>query len=134
MYTSSDQPLYDGAQPGLTVFLAHLLLFQFSVRHSLTNKALEELLQLLLAFLPSGAAIPNSVYQLKGFFTGKFPEQQPILQKYCLNCHRLLKEDTLYQCDAGYSHFVTVNLASQLKTRLESRLYINLRPNNYYMY
>lgn len=57
------QPLYIGAPAGLTVFMSYLLLFQFSIRHSLTTKALEELLQ-LSTFVPN-AALPKSVYQLK---------------------------------------------------------------------
>lgn len=119
---AGDKPLYEGAQSGLTVAIAHLLIFQYAMRHSLTAKAIQELLQLLLAFLPSGAALPKSVYQMKAFFNEAFPEQQPTLQKYCSNCHKLLsEEDAPCQCNAGCSQFVTTSLASQLKARLQSR-------------
>ena len=40
--------------------VANLLLFQFSVRHSLTAKALEELLMLLSAMLPADAKLPKT--------------------------------------------------------------------------
>ena len=36
------KPLYEGAPADLSVFQGHLLLFQFSIRHSLTSKALQE--------------------------------------------------------------------------------------------
>ena len=102
--------------------MSYLLLFQFSIRHSLTSKALQELLHLLSIFMPN-AALPKSVYQLKSFFIDVFPEQSPTIQKYCTNCHRLLNEDGVLpcNCDAGYSQFITVSIASQLKARLEGK-------------
>ena len=63
--------LYKGAPEGLTDYVANLLLFQFSVRHSLTAKALEELLMLLSAMLPADAKLPKTVHQLKKIFLGK---------------------------------------------------------------
>ena len=63
-----ERPLYSGAPDGLTEYMAHLLLFQYSTRHSLTGRALQELLQLLIIFLPAGARIPKSVRKLKQYF------------------------------------------------------------------
>jgi hypothetical protein len=37
----TEEPLYSGAPPGLTEYMAHLLVFQYSTKHSLTGKALE---------------------------------------------------------------------------------------------
>lgn len=126
---SDDRPLYEGAQSGLTVTLAYLLIFQYAMRHSLTAKAMEELLQLLLAFLPSGAAIPRSVHQMKKIFNEVFPEQQPTIQQYCSNCHKL-RQDPPCPCNTGYSEFVITNLAAQLKARLQSRLNLHLHCKN----
>ena len=41
------------------------------MRHSLTAKALEELLMLLSAMLPADAKLPKTVHQLKKIFLGK---------------------------------------------------------------
>lgn len=60
---STELPLYPGAN--ITVFMAFLVILQYSIRHCLTQKALKELLQLLCAILPSGANIPKSVYAMK---------------------------------------------------------------------
>lgn len=116
------KPLYKGAPADLSVFQCHLLLFQFSIRHSLTSKALQELLLLLTVLLPHTAALPKSVRDLKRFFMDIFPEQRPTVTKYCVNCHRLLKEGELcVDCDVGSSDFVNVPIGPQLKARLESK-------------
>lgn len=122
---SNSQPLYEGAPSDLTIFKSYLLLFQYAVRHSLTAKALQELLHLISVFLPSGAMLPKSVHQLKALFTELFPEQQPKLQNYCSVCHRLYDDEghALCTCHAGVSQFVTVSVAAQLKSRLESKFH-----------
>lgn len=73
-----------GVASDLTVFMAYLLVFQYSVRHSLTTKALQELLQLISVLLPSGSTCPRSVRSLKNFFTPRFPDKKPSMQQYCL--------------------------------------------------
>ena len=65
-------PLYRDAE--LTALQSQLLIFQYAVRHSLTKKALTELLQLLSVHLPSKASIPTSVHMLKNDFIEDFPE------------------------------------------------------------
>jgi len=116
-----DQPLYPGAASDLTVFMAYLLIFQYSVRHSLTKKALQELLQLISVLLPSGSTCPRSVRSLKNFFTQRFPNQKPSMQQYCSNCLKLLSSDQSCGCHATTSEFVTVPLGPQLKARLEGK-------------
>ncbi len=111
--------LYEEAPADLTVHMAHVLLFQYSVRHSLTSKAFQELLQLMRVFLPKDAAIPKSVRHLKQFFLKTYTEQCPTMQKYCSLCQRLIDETCT--CNAGINKFVTVPVGPQLKSRLESK-------------
>ena len=83
------EPLYGGAP--IMVLDSHLLILQYSLRHSLTKKALEELLRLVAAQLPDAAKIPPSVYKLKTFFVNlSSPEMNS--HKYCSTCHELLDD------------------------------------------
>ena len=115
----SEQPLYPGAAKDLTVYMAYLLIFQYSVRHSLTKKALQELLQLISVLLLSASACPRSVRSLKNFFIQRFLDQKPSMQQYCSNCLKLLSSEQSCGCHASISEFVTVPLGPQLKARLE---------------
>lgn len=118
---SQEKLLYSGAPAGLTEYMAHVLLFQYFVRHSLTSKALQELLNLLAVFLPNDAKIPKSVHHLKQFFLATYKEQCPTMQKYCTFCQKLLYEGEICTCDTGTSEFVTVPIGPQLKARFESK-------------
>ena len=52
--------------------------------------------------------------------TDVYAEEVPILQNYCDNCHRLLKDRTEEcACDTGVSQFMSVPIGPQLKCRLE---------------
>lgn len=116
--------LYEGGPADLTVYMAHILLFQYSVRHSLTSKALQELLDMMSVFVPQ-ASLPKSVRQLKKFFVSAYSEQCPRMQKYCNLCQDLIgcdDEDEKCACDAGHSEFITIPVGPQIKTRLESEL------------
>ncbi len=113
--------LYEGAPAGLTEYTAHLLLFQYSVKHSLNSQALSDLLHLMNYFLPASSKFPKTVYKLKKFFTTNFSEKLPSMQAFCGTCHRLLKEDEGCACGGRTSQFVTVPIGPQLKARLESK-------------
>lgn len=117
------KPLYHGAPDDLTEYIAHQLLFQFSVKHSLTTKALAELLHLMAVFLPNDAALPKSVRQLKAFFLKTHLDASPVMQKYCPTCHVTMKkkDKSCCRCQATYCEFVTVPIGPQLKARLESK-------------
>ena len=116
--TKPRKPLYNGAP---SEEMACLLLFQYSVRHSLTGKAFQELIQLITVFLPADALLPKSIRHLKQHFLKNSSEQCPVMQYYCDNCHRLLKNEEECDCNAHRSQFVTVPVGPQLKARLESR-------------
>lgn len=117
------RPLYTGAPADLTEYIAHQLLFKFSVKHSMTAKALEELLHLMAVFLPSDALIPKSVRQLKTFFLKTHSDAIPVMTKYCPTCHILMNKEDLScnRCQSTPCEFVTVPVGPQLKARLESK-------------
>ena len=74
-------------------------------------------------FLPPGARVRKTVYQLKKFFLTLYPDQHPQLQKYCDTCHALLGTfDEACGCGGATADFVTVPLGLQLKAKLESKL------------
>ncbi len=110
-------PLYPGAI--ITVFMSHLLLFQYAMRHSLTKKALDELLRLISVMLPAGSAVPKSVHALKKSLVQMFPDQKPSMQRYCSVCNRLLSHEEQCECSGEVSQFVHVPLAPQLRARLQ---------------
>ena len=120
-YLQQLTPLYEGSE--ITVFESHLLLFQFSVRHSLSAKAFGELLQVVSAHLPPTAKFPKSVYTLKWFFRSLFPDLSTRAHSYCSCCLKLLEEGT--QCEnhncasAKVETFITMALEPQLKKRIE---------------
>ncbi len=112
-------PLYPGAI--ISIFMTHLLLFQYSMRHSLTKKAMEELLKLISVLVPPGSAVPKSFGALKKFFVENFPELRPSMQHYCSTCHQLLSPQEECQCSTAVSQFINVPLGPQLKARLEGQ-------------
>lgn len=122
--------LYEGATPGLTECMAHLLLFRYSVKNSLTARALQELLDLMTVFLPADSGLSRSITQLKNYFLSIFSEQQPEMKDYCTMCHHLLTENDKCTCNAKLAQFVTVPIGPQLKSRLEGRWIVI--PGYYY--
>lgn len=115
--------LYSGAQ--LTVFQSYLLIFQYSVRHSLSRKAFAELLQLISVHAPQGAAIPKSVYSIKRYFAKAFPDANSLQHVYCSSCQRSLTSvDSSCggsECQGGRpAMFITLPLGLQIKRKMES--------------
>ena len=111
-----DLSLYLNAQ--LTA-QSRLLVFQYSLQHSLTKKAFTELLQLLPVHLPTKAAIPSSVYGLKQEFIEAFPEAVAEQHHYCSS----------QNCQGGSSGgaaavFITIPLRPQLKRIMEFICYL----------
>ena len=84
-----DTPLYSGST--LSSYQTLVLIFQFVLRHGLSNKVFTELLQLLLVLLPKSTNLPRSVYLFKKLITELFPETESKVQEYCTQCHKLLK-------------------------------------------
>ncbi len=104
----------------LTVFQSYLLVFQYTVRHSLTSKAFAELLQFLAVHTPPGARIPKSVHMLKRFFLEAFPQAKSNTHLYCSVCQRSLPTMDSKCTGNGFSggspaEFITIPLGPQIK-------------------
>lgn len=116
-------PLYQDAP--LTAYHSNLLLFQYALRHGLTNKAFTELLLLMSVHLPRGSKVPKSVHQLKRFFLETYPEAEAVRHFFCFYCQRPLVSHTSVctgnGCPGGNSPavFITVPLGPQIKRKLE---------------
>ncbi len=87
-----DPPLYPGSD--ISIFIAHLLIFKFAIKHKLTGKALQELLQVLSVFFPTNLC--STLHTFKKFFLSRFPQYRPVPQSYCPSCHKLL--DSTERC------------------------------------
>ena len=114
--------LYPDAQ--LTISQSRLLVFQYSLRHSLIKKAFTELLQLLSVHLPPKSCMPTSVHKLKQVIIEEFPEVTVEEHHYCTFCQRLLQSDSqLCQgegCSGGRpAVFITLPLEPQLRRMME---------------
>ena len=65
----SKTPLYPDSQ---VTILDSYILYEYSLRHSLTKEAFKELLQLITIHMPLNAKSAKSVYLLQGFFRKTF--------------------------------------------------------------
>ena len=123
-------PLYSGAL--VTAAQSNLLLFQYTLRHSLTMKAVTELLQLLSVHLPREARIPKSVHTLKRFILESFRDAVAERHFYCGCCQRPLPSEDARCSGLGCSFgdkpsvFITVPNSQQLKRIIEGMVYVVL--------
>ena len=62
MHPSVEQPLFPGSE--ISVFQSHLLLYQFYIKHCLTNEGCMELLTLHKMHMPMSDNLPTSSYTL----------------------------------------------------------------------
>ena len=119
--------LYDGAS--ITTFESHLLSFQYAIRHSLTNVAFTELLELIDAHLPTSKA-PTSVYRLKKIFLGIFPQVKSASHKYCADCHHLLSDEevcsTINCRQSRVDKFITIPLEAQLRQVIQGMIHYSI--------
>ena len=116
-----ERPLYPGSQ--ISILMTYLLVFQFSIRHSLTESALKELLLLISVLLPVQASFPKSVQKLKHFFSEAFPKLMPTFQEYCSSCHKLLEQGkSCTECQTTKSAmFIAVPIGSQIESKLQGQ-------------
>ena len=94
-------PLYDGAS--IRVVDSYLLLFQFSLRHSLSGVGFEDLIKLVSVHLPSESNCAGlSTRTLEKYFAEQL-NIKPQLKLYCDHCLRLFEdgEKCPNDCDRG---------------------------------
>ena len=76
--------LYQNA--GISKMAALLIFHLFVTEHKLSNHAMEDLIRLINALLPSGHKFVRSGYLLKKYFVTLFQEPLPKKHKYCSVC------------------------------------------------
>lgn len=112
-------PLYDGAS--IRVVDSYLLLFQFSLHHSLSGVGFEDLIKLVSVHLPSTSNYTGlSTHTLEKYFAEQL-NIKPQLKLYCDHCLRLFEDGGKCpnDCDHGVKHFIYVPITNQLKSKLE---------------
>lgn len=125
--TTSALQLYEGS--ALTSLSSSLLIFQYKMRHQLTEAALADLLQLIQMHCPSPNQCPASVFQLNKHFPDMNYKVQ--LHHFCSRCMQSINIGCHKTCtnefcntDLGspnaISAFIEVPIESQLKVILES--------------
>ena len=121
----SKTPLYPDSQ--VTILDSYILLYEYSLRHSLTKEAFKELLQLITIHMPLNAKSAKSVYLLQSFFEKHFNDTKGECFYYCSKCHRSVDEGALCPsgCSTTIGKFLYVPVEPQLKRRLEGMYRIN---------
>ena len=106
--------------------MAALLIFHiFVTEHKLSNRAMEDLIRLINALLPSGHKFVRSGYLLKKYFVTLFKEPLPKKHKYCSICMGSIAalsnscgNENCRAASATVKEFLEIDLRNQL-----SRLY-----------
>lgn len=112
------EPLYEGSN--VSIFDSHVLCLQLALKHSLTDKAFSDVLQLVSAHLPDTSKSPKSVYLLKKFFLNLFPQVTPIVHAYCSFCLKSWQDGLDVCCDRGSrEEFISLPIKPQLKRIME---------------
>lgn len=123
LYTDPEdfRKIYDGSDISVCGFCCYLM--KFSIKHSLTYNAIDDLLHLLNILCPKPNLLPSSIYKLKKYF--KQHESQTSSKKYCIKCKRLYDDCDCGQADsANIGHLVNIDIDKPLKAVLSG--------NNYY--
>lgn len=116
-------PLYEASK--MTAFDGYLLLFHYVTKHSLTQRAFTELLQLVTAFLPPSVRMPGSVHRLKQLFSNIFPHSQPTVHYYCDVCLASTSLGSVCTTVGCYGRrhgtFLTMPIGPQIKKMMEGK-------------
>ena len=88
----NDLPIFPGCPISLNLSLFSCLLF--TIRHKLTNVAVEDLFLLLTAHIPDDYKPKMSLYLLKKYFQKVFNEPEPAKHYICSNCAMVLPSNT----------------------------------------
>ena len=118
-----DTLLYQNA--GISKMAALLIFHLFVTEHKLSNHAMEDLIRLINALLPSGHKFVRSGYLLKKYFVTLFQEPLPKKHKYCSICMGSIAalsntcgNENCQAASATVKEFLEIDLRNQL-----SRLY-----------
>ena len=115
----AETPIYAGS--AISIFTHYLLMLNLFLRHSLTKEAMQDILRLLVAHLPSGAKICNSVYRLLSYFGNATGSERTY---YWTNCMETCEGEGSTQiqrctCSGARVAFISVtNLKKEMTQRL----------------
>ncbi|KAL5239188.1 hypothetical protein ACI65C_006598 [Semiaphis heraclei] len=125
-----NKPLYEGCK--ISLGESELLLLMFSLRHKLTARALDDLIDLV------NCHTPCIVHQSKYYLLKQYKNDPPKQHFFCENCHGLLDEmntlNTQIECphcskdnnmkslQESLSYFLTFPLKDQIKNLLETNI------------
>lgn len=121
--------IYEGS--ALTVNSSSVLLYQYKMRHGLTEEALADLLPLIKMHCPTPNRFPSSIFQLKKNFPNiEYPVQ---LHHFCSACMQSVNASftncSNNFCNADFteslgaiSSFIEIPVGNQLTTILESKI------------
>ena len=106
----------------LTTVQAQLLIYQFVLRHNLSNKVFtDRAAATTLSAAAKRCGVTKTTYLFKKFLVEQFPKAQTRQHWYCTLCQSPL-ESSEWRCDCGetkVSRFITVPLAPQIKRLME---------------
>ena len=91
-FEKSGAPLYTGSE--ITIAQAIVLILSFSLRHSLTASAVEDLLKLLNVFLPSSNILPESLHLFRKIFHD--PSESLNVHLFCNICQTYLPKNNMH--------------------------------------
>ena len=107
--------IYDGST--ISVCSLNCCVMKFAIKHSLTYKAIDDLLDLLNFVCPKPNLLPSSIYKLKQFF--KQYESQTSSKRYCIKCGKLYDDCDCGQPDsANIGHLVNISIDKPLQAVL----------------
>lgn len=123
-------PLYKGCK--ISLGESELLLLMFSLRHKLTARALDDLIDLV------NCHTPCIVHQSKYYLLKQYKSDPPKQNFFCENCHglldtmnaqntqvecsRCLTDNNLKKLQASSGYFLTFTLKDQIKKLLETNI------------
>ena len=122
--TEADQePLYDGST--LTIGTVMVLLALFVIKHNLSGEAIEHLLSIIAAVLPSSNILPRTISRFRKYFCRL--KNPFVLHNYCSFCLTYLGSKKSGNCPnahclkdleqkGGISFFLEIPLIHQLQT------------------
>jgi len=125
-FEKSGAPLYTGSE--ITIAQAMVLILSFSLRHSLTASAVEDLLKLLNVFLPSSNILPESLHLFRKIFHN--PSESLNVHLFCNICQTYLSKNNMHcpECNeindpkkniAEGNFYISLSIEDQLRDILQ---------------
>lgn len=113
------KPLYEGSS--FSTWDSYLHIINYALRHSLSKKAVSDLLRLIALHLPSSST--TSLYKFKKFFLDLYEDISFDRHYCCCNCHSPFEDcHSLCPngCSDGAAEFLTVSVEAQLRRKMQS--------------